>query len=420
LFENPPYFAESDNFGGPFPCPFNNAASATPFNCGIQRTFLPLITAPPNPSSFPGAFQTQNIDFKQGRVQQVTLNVEHELPGSIVLTAGYAGSRSSHILVSGLNINLHDPNACPDGSAPVAGYTFGCGYKPPFPTLGNVIQSNDVGRARYDSLQIKAETKSSKHGIYALLGYTWSRTFDSGFTDGLGSFPGAMYWPLPGMQKADWGLSALNANNQFTASVLYDLPIGKGKKVGGEWNGATNAILGNWSVNVIERYTAGFPLFVVDSNRPSGVNFVWNSGTSFDRPNEVGDPNKAGTVAGNPGCIAPAKVHTLQNWFNPCAFKEAPAGELGTAPRAPVYGPHFVNTDLSLVKNFVLPYREGMGLEFRAEFFNLFNHPNFYLSGDGGFGQMQNIASQTTFGVVNDTVGTDKARVMQFALKFKF
>lgn len=421
LFENPPYFAESDNFGGPFPCPFNNAASATPFNCGIQRTFLPLITAPPNPSSFPGAFQTQNVNFKQGRVQQVTLNVEHELPGSIVLTAGYAGSRTSHILVSGLNINLHDPNACPDGSAPVAGYTFGCGYKPPFPALGNVIQSNDVGRARYDSLQIKAETKSSKHGIYALLGYTWSRTFDSGFTDGLGSFPGAMYWPLPGMQKADWGLSALNANNQFTASVLYDLPIGKGKKVGGDWNGATNAILGNWSVNVIERYTAGFPLFVVDSNRPSGVNFVWNSGTSFDRPNEVGDPNKGGQVAGNPGCIAPAKVHTLENWFNPCAFKEAPAGELGTAPRAPMYGPHFVNTDLSLVKNFVLPWREGLGIEFRSEFFNLFNHPNFYLSGDGGFGQMQNIASPTTFGIVNATVGNlSQSRVMQFALKLKF
>jgi hypothetical protein len=425
LFENPPYFAESDNFNGPFPCPFNNTALPTPNDCGLQRGFLPLITSPPNPSQFPGAFQTQNLNFKQGRVQQLTLNIEHELPGNVVLTAGYAGSRSSHILVSGLNINLHDPNACPDGATPVAGYTFGCGYKPPFSTLGNVIQSNDVGRARYDSLQVKAETKSSRHGLYALIGYTWSRTFDSGLTDGLGSFPGAMYWPLPGMQKADWGLSALNANDQFTASVIYDLPFGKGKKFGGGWNGATNSILGGWSVNVIERALSGFPLFVIDSSRPSGVNFVWNSGTSFDRPDEVGDPNKAGPVAANPGCTAPSKVHTLQNWFNPCAFKSEkdpttgkPTGKLGTAPRAPVYGPHFVNTDLSLVKNFVMPWREGLGLQFRAEFFNLFNHPNFYLGGDGGFGFQQNIASQTTFGLVNATVGT--ARVMQFALKLKF
>ena len=422
LFENPPYFAESQNFPSatnPVPCPLGNSTLPIPFNCGIQRVLTPLITSPPNPSSFPGAFQTQNLNFKQGMVQQFNLSLEHELPGSVVLTAGYAGSRSSHILVSGLNVNLHSPNACPGGSSPVPGYTFGCGYVKPFPTLGNVINANDAGRAHYDSLQIKAETKSARHGLYALLGYTWSRTFDSGLTDGLGSFPGSMYWPLPGMQKADWGLSALNANNQFTASVLYDLPFGKGKQFGGGWNGTTNAILGNWSVNLIERYISGFPLFVMDSANPSGVNFVWNSGNPFERPNLVGDPNKGGNMGGQTGC--PAKVHTLEHWLNPCAFQSAPAGELGTAPRAPAYGPHFLNTDFSLVKNFVLPFREGMGLQFRAEFFNLFNHPNFYLGGDGNFGFMQNIASPTTFGNVNTTVGgTAQARVMQFALKLKF
>lgn len=417
LFENPPYFAESDNFTGV--CPFGNATSASPADCGVQRVFLPLITAPPNPSNFPGAFQTQNLNFKQGRVQQLTLNVEHELPGSVVLTAGYAGSRSSHILVSGLNMNLNPPTACPGQANAVPGYTFGCGYVKPFPNLAfsNVFNFNDVGRARYDSLQLKAETKSAKHGLYALFGYTWSRTFDSGMTDGLGSFPGAIYWPLPGMQKADWGLSAINANDQFTASLLYDLPFGKGKKYGGGWNGVTNTALGGWSVNVIERALSGFPLFVVDSNRPSGVNFGWNSGTSFDRPNLVGDPNQGGPMGGRTNC--PAKVHTLTAWFNPCAFQEAAKGELGTAPRAPLYGPHFVNTDLSLVKNFAFPYREGLGLQFRAEFFNLFNHPNFYLLGDGGFGNMQNIANPD-FGVVNATVGSAQARVMQFALKLKF
>jgi hypothetical protein len=157
----------------------------------------------------------------------------------------------------------------------------------------------------------------------------------------------------------------------------------------------------------------------MDSANPSGVNFVWNSGNPFERPNLVGDPNKGGNMGGQTGC--PAKVHTLEHWLNPCAFQSAPAGELGTAPRAPAYGPHFLNTDFSLVKNFVLPFREGMGLQFRAEFFNLFNHPNFYLGGDGNFGFMQNIASPTTFGNVNTTVGgTAQARVMQFALKLKF
>ena len=71
LFENPPYFAESDNFPN-VPCPFNNATSANPLDCGIQRLFLPVITTPPNPSTFPGAVQSQNLDFKQGMVSSST------------------------------------------------------------------------------------------------------------------------------------------------------------------------------------------------------------------------------------------------------------------------------------------------------------------------------------------------------------
>ncbi len=416
LFENPPYFAESDNFPN-VPCPFNNATSANPLDCGIQRLFLPVITTPPNPSTFPGAVQSQNLDFKQGMVQQLNLNVEHQL-GNVVLTAGYAGSRSTHILMDGLDFNIHSPAACPGGSAPVAGYTLGCGYTTPISPFAHIVNNNDVGRARYDSLQLKAESRSTRHGLYFLLGYTWARTFDSGFSDGLGSFPGAIYWPLPGMDKADWSLSALNVNNTFTAGVIYDLPFGKGKRYGNSWNGAGNAILGNWQINVIERALSGFPLFVVDSGNASGVPFFWNSGPSFDRPNEVGDPNKGGQVAANPGCVAPAKVHTLTAWFNPCAFEQAPAGELGTAPRAPVSGPNFINTDLSIIKNFVLPFREGMGVQFRAEFFNLFNHAQFYLSGDGSYGQMQNIATPTSFGVVNATAGNP--RVVQLALKLNF
>jgi hypothetical protein len=433
LWENPPYFAESDNFSGAG-CPFGNATSPNPLPCGVQRLFLPIFTSPPDPSTFPGNVQSQNLDFKQGRVQQFNLNVEHQLPGNVVLTAGYAGSRSTHILVDGMNLNTNSPSACPGGSAPVPGYTFGCGYTPIASPFFVVLNNNDVGRARYDSLQIKAETKSARHGLYALLGYTWSHTFDSGFSDGLGSFPGAIYWPLPGMEKADWSLSQINLNSQFTASVIYDLPFGKGKAFGSGWNGATNAVLGNWEVNIIERVTTGFPLFVVDSGNKSGVPFFWNGGASFDRPNQISDPLKPGPVASNsniqcqfaagqaiPGStllgIAPSKVHTLANWFNPCAFESAPAGELGTAARAPIAGPRFVNTDFSAVKNFLLPF-EGTSLQFRAEFFNLFNHAQFLLGGNGSFGFQQDIASAPTFGIVNGTV--NNPRVIQFALKLKF
>ncbi len=419
LWENPPYFAESDNFSGL--CPFGNAASAAPLNCGLQRAFLPGFTAQPDPSTFTGTIQSMNLNFKQGMVQQFNLNIEHQLPGDVVLTAGYAGSRSTHILVGQVNENIGSPSACDPTSANFTpGYTLGCApgggaLVAPYGPFTTVDSNNDAGRARYDSLQIKAETKSARHGLYALLGYTWARTFDTGFPDGVGTSPGALFWPLPGNAQSDWSLSQLNLNNQFTASVIYDLPFGKGKSMGSNWNGAMNAILGNWQVNVIEKVTSGFPLFVVGSANGSGVNFQWN-GSSLNRPNQVGDPNKAGPVAGNPTCAAPAQIHTVANWFNPCAFEDAPPGQLGDSARAPISGPNFVNTDFSAVKNFILPFREGMGLQFRAEFFNLFNHAQFFLPG-GGSG-MQDVDSPSSFGVITQTV--NNPRVIQFALKLKF
>jgi hypothetical protein len=422
LWENPPFFAETDNFYGFFgigPCPFGNATAINPVSCGVVNSFNPPIVSPPDPASFTGTIQSQNLNFKQGRVQQFNVNIEHQLPGNVVLTAGYAGSRSHHILVDGINLNVGSPSAC-DPTSPNfdPNYKLGCApgggaLAPPYGPFTTVANITDGGNARYDSVQIKAETKSARHGLYALLGYTYSRTFDSGFPDGLGSFPGATYWPLPGNKKADWALSQLNLNQQFTASVLYDLPFGKGKRFGSDWGGPVNAILGNWEVDVIERATTGFPLFVVSGNG-SGVNFQWN-GSSLNRPDQVGDPNKAGPVAANPGCTAPTQIHTLANWFNPCAFVDAAPGKLGDANRAPVYGPRFVNTDLSLIKHF--PIREDIKLDFRAEFFNLFNHPQYFLQGDPGVSGMQN-ADSPSFGKITAIV--KDPRVAQFALKLTF
>jgi hypothetical protein len=420
LWQNPPYYAEVD------PCTFCFAYGSAfgSLSDGFLVNGSPL-TSPVTPACsapcvpYSGTIQSENRNFKQGIIQQFNLNVERQLPGNVVLTVGYGGSRSAHILVSQLNENISSPSACPgNGTSTVPGYTLGCGF-PSFPyaePFQSVDTNNSIGAARYDSLQVKAETKSTRHGIYALVGYTYSRNFDSGLTDGLGTNPGALYYPLPGTAKLDWGLSQLNLNDSFTASVLYNLPFGKGKRYGGTWNGATNAILGNWQLTLIERATSGFPLFVVDSGDGSGVFFSYN-GNTLQRPNEVGDPNKAGPVAANPTCSAPGEIHTLQHWFNPCAFAQAPLGELGTAPRAPVYGPRFVNTDFSVIKDFPLTFREGMNLQFRAEFFNLLNHPQFFLEGFGGTGE-QDINTTSSFGVVNQTV--NNPRLVQFALRLDF
>jgi hypothetical protein len=414
LWQNPPYYAEVDPF------PTFCTTFGTPA-CGLSNGFLvngsPL-TSPVGPGAYTGTIQSQNRNFKQGIIQQFNLNIERQLPGNVVLTAGYAGTRSAHILTSQLNENLNEPSACPGGSNFTPGYTLGCGFGT-FPYAGffqSVDTNYSIGQARYDSLQIKAETKSVRHGLYALLGYTYSRNFDSGMPDGLGTNPGALYYPLPGSKKLDWGLSELNLNQSFTASVLYDLPFGKGKYWGSGWSSPVDAVFGHWQVDLIERATSGFPLYVVDSKDESGTFFSYN-GNTFQRPNQVGDPNRAGPVAANPGCSAPSRIHTLSNWFNPCAFAFAPAGELGTGVRAPIYGPRFVNTDFSLIKDFPLSFREGMNLQFRAEFFNVFNHPQYFLQGAGGTGEMD-INTPSSFGVINNTV--NNPRLIQFAFKLKF
>jgi len=430
LWQNPPFAAESFGiaFGG---CTYSYAACATTYegtpNIGTGQMVgladgFPVITTPPDPSTFQGNLLTQKLDMKQGNMQQYNVNVERQLPGNVVLTVGYAGSHATHILNYGNNINLGSPGACGN----VAGYTLGCGpggaaFAPPYPQYGVIYSINDSGRARYNSLQVKAETKSSKYGLYALIGYTYSKNYDTGLSDGVGTSLGVPYFGLPNWGKLDWSLAQINLNNSFTASVLYDLPFGKGKKFGSDWNNVTNALLGNWSVNVIEKITSGFPIYIYDSENSSGVNFN-NNGNSYNRPNQVANPFTPGVVTANlnPACstlasaggLAPSSLSTRTTYFNPCAFSEAPAGELGSASRAPLSGPDYVNTDFSVIKRFALPW-ENMGLDFRAEIFNLFNHAQFGLpSAD------VNPVAANQFGRISYTV--NNARLVQFGLKFTF
>src|SRR5438477_4789246 len=158
IWENPPLFAESAQ--GPFFCmPTSVVPGAGPNICNISAV-LPIFTTAPTVSTFGGTVWSQNPDFKQGTVQQYNLNIEHQLPANVVLTAGYAGSHSTHILVDGLNLNVGSPSACG-----TPGYTLGCGpggapFSAPY-NIFYVANISDTGSARYDSLQLKAETKSA-------------------------------------------------------------------------------------------------------------------------------------------------------------------------------------------------------------------------------------------------------------------
>jgi hypothetical protein len=308
--------------------------------------------------------------------------------------------------VAGNNLNTNSPNNTngigPTACGTVGGYTLGClangnPYISPFGVGNAILEFGDIGKTTYNSLQIKAETKSSRHGVYALVGYTYSNTYDNGLSDGLGSLLSAPYFPLPNWQKLDWAPSQIDLKHNFTASVIYDLPFGKGKKFGSNWNNLTDSLLGGWQLTLIQKITSGFATPLIDSANSSGVSFnAGGNGNNFNRPNQVA------------GCNLHANQTKLQ-YVNPACFVAPASGQLGNANRVPVYGPDFVNTDFSVIKKFALPW-ENMGLNFRAEFFNLFNHAQ--------FGLPVNDISAPAFGAVNSTV--NNPRVVQFGLKLTF
>jgi len=408
LWQNPPNLGESDHFPATFSagCAFSTSYCASLPNATAENPptasggFLALPT-PQNVAGYVGTFNYEPPNIQPGRVHQYNANVERELPGNVLLTAGYAGSVGGHLLVIGNDLNTSSPSGC--GTIP--GYMIGClptgapyiyPYNPP--NYNAILLLGDVGQTTYNSLQVKAETKTPKHGLYALVAYTYSHTYDNGLSDGLGSELSAPYFPLPNWQKLDWSLSQINLNHSFTGSVIYDLPFGRGRMFGGDWNPVTNALLGGWQTTLIERVSSGFPVPLIDSDNTSGVAFnTGGDSFNYNRPNQVSN------------CNPHSANHGQYQWINQACFVAAPAGELGNAARVPVTGPDFVNSDFSVIKTFGLP-RE-MGLNLRAEFFNLGNHPQYG-------SPIADINEGSLFGKVNSTV--NNPRLVQLALKLSF
>jgi hypothetical protein len=151
--------------------------------------------------------------------------------------------------------------------------------------------------------------------------------------------------------------------------------------------------------------------FTVNMGASGNATSISSFGVPY-RPDLVGDPYKAGPVAANPGCTAPASVRTAQSWFNPCAFA-APAETYGSEGRNALTGPGLNNLDFSFLKD--VPFRhEGRLLQFRAEFFNLLNIPHFDIPGHT-FGE-------SSLGVVQSSnlYGDRPPRQIQIGLKYIF
>ena len=294
--------------------------------------------------------------FRDGYMQQWNADLQYELRPNWMIDLAYVGSKGTHLT------NVIDP----DQENPLTGRPYA-----QFSSI-NYVESDSA--SSYHSLQFRTERRVTK-GLAFLGSYTWSKSLD----DVSNIFGGTVGSGLPQDSqnlRGDRGPSDFNAAQRVALSVVYDLPF-RGAQTEGSLS--RKMLLDNWQVGGIFSAQSGSP-FTVVLPAPEGVSA---SAVAFGypgRPDLVGDPNKAGPVAANPTCQAPSQIRTPQNWYNQCAFAE-PAMEtygpaFGTEGRNTLTGPPYSDLDFSLSKTFTLR-PESQHVQFRGDFFNLLNHPNF-------------------------------------------
>ena len=414
---NPPALAvQSFNYPGSNPST-NQLLSAFP------ATFIQ--PDPKNPTGTvrsTGVIGASSFDAvrKIPRIYEWNFTVEQQLSQDWLFRAGYIGSRSSNLFdheSSNLNQPLVPLDSNFSGSGPF-GYNQGRPYFATRPGL-NVVLPLDVARLSmfYNALQTSIEHRFAS-GFNVLAAYTFAKSI--GTADG-----NVNQCDVQNAHNvaAERGPTTPDFRHQLTVSYVYELPYGKGKHFGSSANGVARAVLGDWQVAGVTRARSGEAFDVV-----MGADYT-NTGSFPPRPDVIhNNPNDFSFDVATQtalGCSKPGH-RTLDCWFNQATFV-APAlsstpgncvgqcfaRNFGDARRAALRGPNMVNFDFSAYKTFQLS--ERFGLVFRAEFFNIFNHPNFQspVKHNAIFNQDGSPASGA--GVINST--TTSSRQIQFGLK---
>jgi hypothetical protein len=303
------------------------------------------------------------------------LNIQRELPGNTLLEVGYLGNQSHHIE------QLRAVNEELPGTAPHLD-------RVPYPEFGRIQLVDNSGNGNYHGLSSKL-TKRYSAGLTYLVSYTWSKAIDEGSAirthDGDTLFPQNSY-----CLACDRGLSSFHTAHRLVNSILYDLPIGKGRQMDVK-NPFLNALVGGWQAGSIIVYQTGFPITVTTGTDQA------NTGGGFDRPNATGvDP------------VLPRDRQTTEHFFDINAFVKQPFGSFGNVGRNTLIGPRLLNWDFSAHKSF--NFTERQSIQFRFEAFNSINHPN--------WSNPNTNRNSNAFGTIGGTrIGM---RQLQLALKYVF
>jgi hypothetical protein len=294
----------------------------------------------------------------------------------------------------------------------------------PFPDFGQGGSYQEtLGASVYNGLQTKLEQRFA-HGLTGLVTYTYAKTLTNAFDllNG-GSLSGFRAPYVPGLgPRFDWGPASFDIRNVVHISGGYELPVGKGKQFMGNASKLTDEAIGGWSVNFLSTLQGGQPITL---SCPTST----TSGTSCNDVRVAGQPEKLGLHTDSNGKLS---------WFgNPLAFQQpCPLGAAPTPGCIPAtgagllgfnsgttVGPGFKRLDLSLFKQF--PINERVRMEFRSEFFNILNHPNFNAPNFGGNGVVavpnSGNFNSSTFGEIGSTRDApNDPRQIQFALKLYY
>ena len=304
------------------------------------------------------------------RVYQWSFGIQHQLTQGLLLEATYVGNVQNFVF---LNIPGNVPLP---GSNPALTLQERRPYYSVSPGLAGFTSRINAGWGDYNSLQTKVERRFT-HGLSVLGGFTWSKTLNKGLES-----------PLNPFNYMVTQLASNDTPRRFFASYVYELPFGRSRQFGSNWNGPIDAVFGGWQVSGITNYQTGFPFTPsITSNLDNG------QGNQPDRVCNGSLPNP-----------------TINLWFNPSCFVASPVNIFGNSGYDILRGPSWWDWDITLAKNFALG--EARKLQFRADLLNAFNQV--------AFGNPNTQVDVPGAGTITSTVANTNPRYIQFALKLYF
>jgi hypothetical protein len=362
---------------------------------------------PYDPANLFGSVKTTGPKRLIPKILEWNLTIQHQFAQNWVFQVGYVGTHAYRLWnheASDLNQppQPSDNNFCgPDLTNCISG-NYGRPYYNAQPNLASILPLDYAQlHTMYNALQTSLN-KQFSNGFNMLVAYTFSKNL--GNADGnVGSYIQNSHNP-----GAEYGPAAPDLRHRLSISYLYELPVGHRRRFLSDMNKAGDAILGGWQIAGITTIQSGEAETALLSYDPT------NTGSFSPRPDMIANPYNFSFNVGGQQCSRPGH-QTLDCWYNQAAFAIPPlapgqstATNWGNSPIGNLRGPDLVNFDFVLQKD--LEIRETQRLQFRAEFFNIFNHPNFGLPG---------VYVDAPGGAAITNTATDN-RQIEFALKYTF